>query len=254
MKIRMLGTGYGECKIKNAAAKDFRGKGGVLIDDTLLIDAPSDIHTTARELGFDNMFKGVYDVLITHSHRGHFSKDAIDELAKKKRVRVYASPDVLSLLGDNQNLTKYEISPFRQFSIGKYSIVPLPTNHSTDILGEECFNFLIYSDKAILYALDGGWINPRAWNLLTSSALDAVICDTAEEAKPTSAASVYHNDIHTVARIKQIFLDSGIAGEKTKFVLSHIPSDKKRSIHEELSPIAKQYGMILSYDGYFFTV
>ncbi len=254
MKIRMLGTGYGECKIKNVSAKDYRGKGGVLIDDTLLIDAPSDIHTTARELGFDNMFGGVYDVLISHSHPGHFSSEAIHTLAKKRRIRVFASAEVLSLIGENQNITKYEISAFRQFSIGKHTIIPLPANHETDRLGEECFNFLIYSDKAIFYGLDGGWLNQRAWGVLSNSSLDAVICDAALEATPASEDAIYHNDIHTAAKIREIFIKSGIATEKTKFVLSHIPTDKKRSVHEELSPVARGYGMILSYDGYFFTV
>ena len=38
MKIRILGTGYGECKIKKKSSRDFRRKGGVFIDD-VKIDA-----------------------------------------------------------------------------------------------------------------------------------------------------------------------------------------------------------------------
>ena len=43
MNIRILGTGYGECKIKNRISKDFRKSGGVIIDDRILIDAPADL-------------------------------------------------------------------------------------------------------------------------------------------------------------------------------------------------------------------
>ena len=52
MKIRMLGTGYGECKIKKKSVMDYRRSGGVLIDDKILIDAPADIFAVAEDLGF----------------------------------------------------------------------------------------------------------------------------------------------------------------------------------------------------------
>ena len=54
MRIRMLGTGYGECKLKKRTSKEYRGRGGVLIDDTLLIDAPADLLTVADELGISD--------------------------------------------------------------------------------------------------------------------------------------------------------------------------------------------------------
>ena len=247
----MLGTGYGECKLKKRTSKEYRGLGGVLVDDTLLIDAPEDLFNVADELGISDMLKTVTDVIISHSHRGHFSPEVIDKMARKRRIRIYASREVLVQLSDNPNIIKYEIGVFMQFAVGAYYVATLPSNHSTANLSEECFNFLITGDRCIFYALDGGWINGRAWNVLKLVKLDAVICDAALETQPASERNLYHNDLGTLERIKSIYEQNGVTNEKTKFILSHIPTDKRREIHEELSPIAQKLGMTVAYDGYF---
>ena len=250
----MLGTGYGECKNKKKYSKEYRGRGGVLIDEQLLIDAPSDIFDVASELGFDRMFDTVTAVLISHSHDGHFSAAAIDRLASRKRVRVFASREVLSKLSDNPNIEKYEIGVFTQFSVGSFTVSALPSNHSTDIYSEECFNFLIEGEKNLFYALDGGFINKRAFHILKHVKLDAVILDGSLDLENMGEESLYHNDIQTLIRIKKIFESSQIAGERTRFIVSHVPTDKKREVHTELSPIVAKHGMALAYDGYFLRI
>lgn len=247
----MLGTGYGECKNKKKYSKEYRGRGGVVIDDHLLIDAPHDIFEVAATLGFDGIFNTVTDVLISHSHSGHFDGGAIDRLAAKRRLRVFASREVLSRLSDNPNIEKYEISVFIQFRVGGYTVVTLPSNHSTDNLSEECFNFLLIGGKTLFYALDGGFVNERAFNILRQIKLDAMICDAALEHEAASVKNLHHNDIDTLSRIKTIFEGAGICGEKTRYILSHVPTDKKREIHLELAPEVAKLGMVLAYDGYF---
>lgn len=251
MKIRMLGTGYGECKLKKRTSKEYRGRGGVIVDDTLLIDAPADLLSVADELAMSDMLKTVTDIIISHSHEGHFCPEVIDKMAKKRKIRVYGSREVLVQLSDNPNIIKYEIGVFMQFAVGSYYIATLPSNHSTANLSEECFNFLITGDRCLLYALDGGWINGRAWNVLKLVKLDAVICDAALEMEEASEKNLYHNDLGTLARIKSIYEQNGVTNEKTRFILSHIPTDKRREIHEELTPVAAKMGMTVAYDGYF---
>ena len=75
MKIRFLGTGYGECKIKKKTSKDYRKSGGVIIEDKLLIDIPLNIFEVADELGLTDLLSEITDVVISHSHPGHFSAD-----------------------------------------------------------------------------------------------------------------------------------------------------------------------------------
>ena len=247
----MLGTGYGECKLKKRTSKEYRGRGGVIVDDTLLIDAPADLLSVADELAMSDMLKTVTDIIISHSHEGHFCPEVIDKMAKKRKIRVYGSREVLVQLSDNPNIIKYEIGVFMQFAVGSYYIATLPSNHSTANLSEECFNFLITGDRCLLYALDGGWINGRAWNVLKLVKLDAVICDAALEMEEASEKNLYHNDLGTLARIKSIYEQNGVTNEKKRFILSHIPTDKRREIHEELTPVAAKMGMTVAYDGYF---
>ncbi len=254
MKIRMLGTGYGECKVKKKTSKDYRKKGGVLIDDALLIDAPLDIFEVAEELGYSDLFEKVENVIISHSHTGHFSRETIERLAERKKIRVFASPFVLSELTDVKNAELTPISLFTQFNVGKYGVAVVPSNHATDNPEEDCFNFIVMSDRNLLYCLDGGWINSRAFAAVKQLKLDALIMDCALEVAPPTEKNLVHNDIHTLARIKCIMESAGIAHEKTRFIISHIPSLRKRQIHDELAPIAADYGMTLAYDGYFVTL
>ncbi len=251
MNIRILGTGYGECKIKNKISKDFRKSGGIIIDDKILIDAPDDVIDAADELGFSNIFKSISVILISHSHKGHFSPRIIEILAKKRKIRVLASPEVLSHLTPTENLELIAITPYMQFTVGEYNVAILPSNHKTDERSEECFNFLFTGARNFFYGLDGGWINEKSFRILKHITLDALVVDAALEAAAPTEANLYHNDIHTLAKIKEIYTASGIVNEKTKFILSHLPSDKRRPLHEELTPIADEYGMILAYDGYF---
>ena len=254
MKIRFLGTGYGECKIKKKNSKDYRKSGGVLIDDKILIDAPIDIFEVADELGLSDILSTVTTVIISHSHPAHFSAETIAKLSERKTLSVYATRPVLSVIEPSARLSLYEIGVFTKFPIGDLEVITLPTNHRTEIPEEKCLNFIIYGEKSLFYALDGGFINTEAFSVLKTLKIDAVIADTALEIEGATEKNLFHNDIHTVARIKDILLSSKIAHESTKFILSHLPSPKKRAIHEELTPIAKEYGLTLAYDGYFLRI
>lgn len=254
MKIRFLGTGYGECKTKKKTSKDYRKSGGVLIDDKILIDAPIDIFDVADELGLSDIFNKVTDVIISHSHPAHFSAEALVKLSEKKNLNVYATRQVLSSILPSGNLTLFEITEFTKFQMSEYEIITLPTNHKTENLEEKCLNFLFIGEKSLFYALDGGFINADAFSVLKSYKLDAIIADAALETASPTEKNLYHNDIHTISRIKEIFYSSKIIHDGSKFILSHIPSPRKRAIHEELSPIAGEYGLTLAYDGYFLRI
>lgn len=250
----MLGTGYGECKIKKKALKDFRRRGGVLVDEKILIDAPEDIFEMADDLGFSDMFDNVSDVVISHSHKGHFSPDTLLKLARGKNIRVYATGKVLDLIPDTPEIEKIKLSTSAPVEIGEYTLYSLPANHLTDIKGEMCLNFVLSRDKTILYALDGGGINFNSWKTLSQLRVDAVIADCALEVSETSYSSTYHNNVAAVKTIKDILISGNISESNVKFVLSHIPSDRKRPIHDELSSVAQEYGMYVAYDGYYWSV
>ena len=251
MKIRLLGTGYGECKVKKFASKDFRRSGGVIVDSEILLDIPADIFEAADELGFSDLLDKIEAVFISHSHKGHFDVEALLKLASTRRISVFADKELLSLIPDLNNIEKIPAAPFKPIEFKNYKILPLPTNHATDIKKEICLNYVISKDKCLLYALDGGLLNMRAWQVLRQLKINAVIMDTAEELTEPTERMTFHGGYATNLIIKKIFTSAGVTNEKSRFVLSHIPSPKKRSVHEELSQIAAADGFAVAYDGYF---
>ncbi len=254
MKIRILGSGYGVCRIKKMTSKDYRGRGGTIIDEKLLIDAPHDIFTTAEALGFSDIFYGISDVLITHSHEGHFSAEAVLKLSKLHAIRIYASEAVLELLPEDERIEKIPLIPFFPVQIDSYKVIPLPSNHETQNPAEECFNFIISSEKTCFYALDGGFLNFSAYKVLKGLKIDAVIADIALGINAPSGDLMVHGNFDSIRIMKDILIAEQICTPSAKFILSHIPTDKKTSIHELLSSLAAEYGIATAYDGYFCTV
>ena len=211
MKIRFLGTGYGECKIKKKNSKDYRKSGGVLIDDKILIDAPLDIFEVADELGLSDILSTVTTVIISHSHPAHFSAEAIAKLSERKTLSVYATRPILSMIEPSARLSLYEIGVFTKFPIGDLEVITLPTNHRTEIPEEKCLNFVISGEKSLFYALDGGFINTDAFSVLKTLKLDAVIGDTALEIEgATETAAFYGFDWNGTTGIEGVEVENEV--------------------------------------------
>lgn len=251
MKIRMLGTGYGECKIKKFASKDFRRRGGVILDSKILIDAPEDIFDLADELGLSDILEGVGAVFISHSHKGHFSPEAIERLARRRELFVFADDNVLEAIPDAPTIIKTALSPFVPVELGGYAVTPLPANHETEEPTEQCYNFLFEGERTLFYALDGGFINAGAWHKLAAAKLDAVIMDCAAELEAPSVKLLGHCGYEMNKTLRGILISAKAATEKTRFILSHVPSPRRRSVHEELNANAAEDGFTVAYDGYF---
>ncbi len=254
MKIRMLGTGYGECKTKKFISKDYRRHGGVLLDSKVLIDAPADIFDLSDELGISDLLDGVTSVFISHSHKGHFDSETIGKLAKRKKISVFGSIAVLNSVLPSPNIERIPIKPYQPIDLGAYKIIPLPAPHRTGNTKEPCYNFLISADRNLLYSLDGSILRADYLWLLPLFKLDAVIMDTAEETKDVSKFFLQHGSFETNKMARSLMISLGAASDKTRFILSHIPTDRKRSVHEELTELAKNSCLTVAYDGYFFTI
>ena len=254
MKIRMLGTGYGECKIKKKSSKDFRHRGGVVVDEEFLIDAPADIFDAAFDMASPEILTAVKAVLISHSHPGHFSQEAIYRLSERKKITVFASETVLDMLSDSENIEKCPIMPFLPFEFLGYKVIPLPANHSTENPTEEVFNFVISASKTLFYALDGALLNYESYKILSELKLDAVIADCALEMSEIGPKSMQHGSLRTALLMRDILSGCGIFSPGARFVLSHIPTDRKREIHTPLCEAAAEVGIFVAYDGYFLSI
>ncbi len=253
INLRFFGTGgLDSIRVKNKLSKEYRRFSTLLIDEKIIIDPSEDIFEFVENFMLQGMLDSVADVFITHSHLDHFSLTAIERLATEKKIRVYASSAMKNELLSIENIDYVEISPFAIQRIGKYTVLPLPANHRTDIPFETTLNYLIECDgKRLFYGLDGAFINAAAMEILREVTLDAVILDCALGNEPYSDKSVNHNNLDMVRIIYDVFMASGTANENTKFILSHIPTQKKRFIHDEMCEATADSPFKVAYDGYF---
>ena len=253
ISLRFFGTGaLDSFRIKNKLSKEYRRFSTLLIDEKLIIDPSEDIFEFIETFMLQGILDDVNDVFITHSHIDHFSITAIERLASNKRIRVYASSAMKDEILSIKNVDYIEIYPFAIQKIGKYTVLPLPANHKTDIPYETTLNYLIECDeKKLFYGLDGAFVNPSAMEILGQITLDAVVLDCALGTDGYSAKSANHNNLDMVRTIYDIFVSSGTANDSTKFILSHIPALKKRFMHEEMCEATLDSPFKVAYDGYF---
>lgn len=253
ISLRFLGTGaLGSVRVKNKFSKEYRRFPTLLIDEKILIDPSEDIFEFMESFMLGSMLDNVSDIFVTHSHLDHFSVSTLEKLAKTKKIRVFASSAMKDELIALKNVDYIEIAPFTIQRLDKYTVIPLPAIHKTDIPFEASLNFLIEVDgKNILYALDGAMIHPAAMEILKEIKLEAVILDCALGLDDYSDKSTNHNNLDMARIIRKILISCEAATDNTKFILSHIPSVKRRFIHDELCEAIGDSQFRVAYDGYF---
>lgn len=252
MNLRFLGTGaLGSARIKNKLSRDYRRFSTLLIDERILIDPSADIFEFEENFMLTGLYRGATDVLITNSHLDHFSISAIEQLATKRKITVFCDQTLTEALRSVPNVTAVGISPFNLFRIDDYEILPLPSNHTTDNRKEIAYNYVIQRDKTLFYGLDGAWINAESWQILKALKPSGFVLECTLANAEYSPACFYHNNLDMVKKIKSIIEGAGALSDGAKFIISHLPTSKKQSIHEELSELAAQCGIKVAYDGYF---
>ena len=256
ISLRFFGTGgLGAARVRNKLSKDYRRFSTLLIDEKILIDPSEDIFEFTETFMLSGILDDVKDVFITHSHLDSFSASAIETLAKRTKIRVYASETLKDEITSITNVEFVQIDPFSLQKIGAFSVLALPANHATDIPREKTLNFLIESQgKSIFYGIDGAFIDADAFRVLREITLDVAVLDFALGLSEYSAESANHNNLSSVCTVRDILLASGVATDDTKFILSHIPSGKKNPTHDEVREAIAELPFTLAYDGYFLGV
>ena len=252
INIRFLGTGsLGSVRPKNKLSKEYRRFPTLLIDERIIIDPSEDIFELEESFMLSGLYKDVGEVLITHSHLDHFSITAIEKLASRGSICVYATEDICKALSGIPRVSFRVIHPFARFFVGKFEVIALPANHLTENPMEASLNFLIRAEKTLFYGLDGSFINPSAFEILKEVKLDLCILECALGISSASASLVYHNNLDTVRLTKEVLISAKCADESTKFVISHIPTVKRRNMHEELTEAIGDEPIRIAYDGYY---
>ncbi|MCR5585311.1 MAG: hypothetical protein K6F63_07775 [Lachnospiraceae bacterium] len=271
MKITYYGTAAGEgwpcifceCELcreaRRLGGKNIRTRSQSLINNDLLLDFPPDNMLHANIYGLD--FKKVDYLFVTHDHSDHFFATDLELLrepythGRKKGLKVYGPENVgkkIELLvpepGDNDPRFIYERAvPFKTICVGDYEVTPLLARHDRN---QECLIYLVRSvkeDKTVLYCHDTGSFPQETFDFIVNypHKLNLVSLDCTQGEQKDGD---YHMGFVDACAEKERLCQAGICTADTLFVLNHF-SHNGRILHDRLVEMAKEKGMLVSYDG-----
>ncbi len=251
MKLRFIGTGKGECKIRKVLSKEYRRSCGLIIDDCLLIDPTVAAFDFIDHFGLDGLYSKVKEVLLTSSE--YLCEEALLRLARFKKIKLFAHTALSALVPQNKNIEFVPLSPLSFTVVGAYKVLALPTTHRTEYAKEVCLSYAISKDKSVFYAPSGALITPNTSMVLQGIHLDGAIIGCGGGLMPPSV-SMQDNNFDMALIVKDMLTSSGIMNSGAKIIITNIPTDKKKTLHEDMCELSEEKGVTIAYDGYFVNV
>lgn len=275
MKLQYLGTGAAEgipglfcqCDVCKDAllnkGKNIRGRCGMIIDETMMIDFPPDVFM--QVLLHDIDLHKVNHLFISHSHHDHF---APGELAMRKTYRFCDIGDgsyKLHVYGNEQSKKVFEealevefhgdveldffefhlLEAFKPIEADGYKVTPFPAEHKHN---ENAFNYLVErGGKTFYYGHDTGEIYDSIYDYLKQHEikLNAISLDC------TNGVILSHgshmgmpNGAEIVRRLKE---QDSLAPD-CRLIFSHFGHNNCKN-HAHTAAEAEEYGFIAAYDG-----
>lgn len=270
MKFQYLGTAAAEgwpglfCECENceraraAGGKNIRKRSQAILDSRLLLDFPMDTYANFAFAGINGA--KINSCLITHSHEDHFTpvdfftrQEPFAHIRDKKPMEIYGMGAVIRKYYDmnggknpyEDDFVFHEIHPFDVFEVNGYTVTALPADHDQK---SDPVNYIISDgDKTMLYAHDTGYFKEEIWQYLTDKKFRfhfvSLDCTNILLTWRTG-----HMGIDACVDVKNRMLEAGLADEKTIFCVSHF-SHNGGLIFDEMVPVMKEYGILVSYDG-----
>ena len=272
MKVRYLGTAayegvpslFCQCRVCKESMKkggrNLRSRSQMLVNDDLLIDFPPDTVWHAHKYGID--WGKIGNCLITHSHSDHLYPEdmlmAHPGYSHDIRPIKYFSGEsgataMRKCIGGicPERADIEVVSAGQKFTAGGYKVLALSANHSKDT------SPLIYAiekdGKRMLYAHDTGIFPEDVWEPLRAfGRLDFISFDCTGCLAGMDDEFYEWKDGHMSLRSNLRMLDRmkalGIADDKTVVAVSHFSHNGAKT-YDEMAEGAKNYGVIVAYDG-----
>jgi phosphoribosyl 1,2-cyclic phosphate phosphodiesterase len=267
MKIKFLGTGGSEgwpalfcnCEpcmsARKLKGKNIRTRASCLIDNNCLVDFGPD--TYMHKIMYDLDFSKLESVLITHSHADHFMPADLEY--RHGCFAYFDSKDVLNVFGNEAVKEKFNeklwdkgvessvrftvVNPFNYYKLDDIEFIPIKANHAP---AEVALVYIIKKEgKTLLYGHDSGYFSEETWNELLKHSFNGVILDCTYGFTDDTNG---HMGVNDNRRVKERLIQSGAAGEDTKFIITHF-SHNSRMLHDELEKNVKEDDFIVAYDG-----
>lgn len=272
MKITFYGTAAAEgmpaffcgcdhCeRARKAGGKNIRSRTQALINDDLLIEFPPDTYMHVVSYGLD--LRKIENILITHSHMDHLCPADLQNVRPPYahraegagKVKIYSSQAsaaaMLPVLTNKMVLDSYieavTVKPFEPVKILGYEVTPIKAAH--DERTAPLMYIISDGEKTMLYGHDTGWFPDETWAWLAENkprfdfvSLDCT-CTCDEDPYPD-----HHMNLLACTNVKNKLMEIGCGDENTVFCLHHF-SHNGGYTYDELVPVAKKLGFIVSYD------
>lgn len=275
MKFKYLGTAASEgfpavfcncayCKeARKRGGKNIRTRAQVMFNDDMLIDLPADTyhHALVNNLELDK----VKFLLITHHHQDHFYPEELGMhaswFAKDLRepvLNIVLTKDAYDFYMEKEGnviapniactLNFIVAEAFKDIVLGDYVITPLPARHMWG--RAECFMYMVkHGGKTVLYAQDTGYFFESVFEYFEKNPVkfDFVSYDCTNIDIPAGDEDS-HMDFVQINKVRARMKGLGLIDDKTVEYVQHF-SHNANPLHEELVENAKQYDLLVAYDG-----
>lgn len=262
MKVTFLGTGAADWSIEAYREGEFfRRNSAVLIDRDLLIDPGAHIFHFAEHNGTPDLFDGVRNIIVTHSHEDHFCPETVARLCLGRDCTLWADKCCLTklthALGEETvaGIRFVETEINRDYEIGDYRITPLRANHATEFPEETPRIYLVEKGGRILYyGCDSSWIPTTAWNVIRTRPVNALVMElTCGETAPDDWRIFEHNTPDMLRLMLAMFKKYDCFAPDVKYYVSHLALTLHTD-HERLCEFLAPLGVTPAYDGMTFEV
>ena len=250
MKVLFIGTGAADWKIeKRQEGEFFRRLTGNMINDDLMIDPGPHIYDYMEKENCPNLLDNVKNVLVSHSHGDHFSKETLRRLLAHHPVHVWCNERtaeyVKELTEDYTVVHKGE-----EHVVGNYVVRPVNANHSPLASGEQPLMYVIESEgKRVFYTPDTAWLPTDTWYAIRKMRFDCMMLEVTLGDVVGDYRIFEHNTIPMMELMLQTFRKSGLVDENTVLVATHL-SKHAHLDHEATSKRFAELGMLTAYDGF----
>lgn len=248
-EILFLGTGAADWDIRNKG-DFFRRYSAALVNRNLMLDCGAHIFDFAECSGCTELYNDVTDIIITHNHMDHFSKDSVLKLAENRKIRLGCDCEIHNIVGEHENIEFVVFSPYQATNMGDYQITPLLANHHIVINGDAfAFHYIIDcpDGKKLFYGLDGAWFLRPTWEEMLSHKFDAMVFDCTV-GDMDDWRIFEHNTIPMLRFMVKEIHNRELTNEHCKLIASHIARTMHIS-HEDTSRVLDELGMLTAYDG-----
>ncbi len=256
MELLFLGTGAADWAVSDfIEGKEYRRWSSTLIDGELLIDPGPHIFHFAETVGRTDLYNGIKNVIITHSHGDHFNPQTTLKLSRISHPTFYGDAACLRKL--RAKLTEDELAEisfvsvecFDVLELGQYRVTSFPSNHLTSDPDEKTRNYMIESDgKRMFYGLDGAWMLTAVWNNIKGLRFDAMVLELTLGDLPGNYRTFSHMSIPMLEIVLAAFRENGCLDADSAVYCSHM-AKTLHTDHETLKARLAPLGVTPVYDG-----